>query len=112
VEAVNGDGAGEQSNRVDLVAGVCDLPAPTGLKATAQGGGWVGLQWNNVPGASSYRVFMGTSPGGQGQAVYGGSNSAYWYGQFEPGKTYYFQVSAVNGTGESRRTSQVSVRVE
>lgn len=33
------------------------IPAPTGLTATATGGGQVSLQWNAVTGATSYWVY-------------------------------------------------------
>ena len=44
---------------------VDNLPAPTGLKATAQNGS-VYLTWNIVPAATHYYVYRSTTPGGEG----------------------------------------------
>ena len=81
---------------------------PTSLKATANNG-QVTLTWQPVSGATSYNVYGGTSSGGEtfayNDSTSPGSSAVKGMGS---GTTYYFEVSAVNSSGESARSSEVS----
>jgi subtilisin family serine protease len=81
--------------------------APTGLTATAAGA-QVSLGWNAVTGATSYNVYRSTS-NGSGYTLIGnpGGNSGLDTG-LTNGTTYYYVVTAVNTSGESANSSQVS----
>ena len=117
-------GQGSASNVVYLTPGIPDLPAPTGVTATASGSGASGyqivVQWTQVPGTSyaPYYVYRSTTPGGEAHPVYGNSvnyngyglsNSAYFTDtHVTAGVTYYYQVSVLDSQGESPRSLEVS----
>jgi hypothetical protein len=84
-------------------------PAPTNLAATVNVG-QVGLSWTAVVGASSYNVYRGTSPGGEGATPLATGVTTPSFTDFNatPGNTYYYQVSAVNLGGEGARGSERS----
>jgi fibronectin type 3 domain-containing protein len=88
---------------------VAPPPAPAGLAATA-GVGQVGLSWTAVVGATSYNVYRGTSPGGEGATALAAGLTATSFLDLTatPGTTYYYQVSAVNLGGEGPRSSERS----
>jgi hypothetical protein len=83
--------------------------APTAVTATS-GVGNVTVNWSAVNGATSYNLYRGTSPGSEGSGVYLGAitgtsiSDIYGY----PGYVYYYQVTAVNSTGESDPSAEVS----
>jgi hypothetical protein len=66
------------------------------------------LSWNAVAGASSYNVYRGTSPGGEGATplATGVTGRSFVDNHATPGTTYYYQVSAVNLGGEGPRSSE------
>ena len=111
MNAAGNDGEGSWSNTLQLTPGVSTLPAPTGLKATAQNGS-VYLTWNIVPAATHYYVYRSTTPGGEGnlavQNVGPGYQNAVGDGGLANGTTYYYKVTALNDTGESPRSKEVS----
>jgi fibronectin type 3 domain-containing protein len=83
-------------------------PAPTNLVATANVG-QVGLTWTAVAGATSYNVYRGTTPGGEGATPLATVTSpAFLDVHATPGTTYYYQVTAVNLGGEGARSSEQS----
>ena len=76
-------------------------PAPTGLGATG-GNAQVTLNWNASSGATSYKIYRGTSPGGEaGTAVGSSATPTYSDTAVTNGTTYYYKVTAVNDNGES-----------
>jgi hypothetical protein len=82
--------------------------APTGLVATA-GNARVDLVWDAVPGATSYTLYRGTSPGGEGATPYQSlTGTSFADTNVTNGTTYYYQVAAVNGSGEGVRSGEVS----
>jgi sugar lactone lactonase YvrE len=93
-----------------LSAGVANgIPtAPSGLTASA-GNAQITLAWNAVPGATSYKVYRSTTSG-SGYAAAGTSTATSVLDTgLTNGTTYYYVVTAVNTTGESPRSSEVSV---
>src|SRR5579859_6819493 len=74
--------------------------------------GTVMLNWKLSPGATSYAVHVGTSPGGEGaKPVVSSSNTNTLVSGLAGGKTYYFTVSAVNAKGSSAASNEVSVAI-
>ncbi len=68
------------------------------------------LLWNEIPGATSYNVYVSSSPGVtklSGSKIRNATNP-FTITQLEPGKTYYFVVTAVNGSGESEESKELS----
>jgi subtilase family serine protease len=81
--------------------------APTGLTAAA-GNGTVALTWATSTGASTYNLYVGTSPGAEGgQPVQTGLTTAsITVSGLSNGTTYYFKVAAVNAGGASALSAE------
>ena len=82
-------------------------PAPTGLTATA-GSSQVSLSWTASSGATSYNVKRGNTPGGPYPTVISVTAASYVDTGLTNGMTYYYVVSALNATGESGNSAEVS----
>ena len=77
--------------------------------ANAMLSGKVTLLWKEIPGATSYNVYMSDSPGvtkTSGDKIPSSANP-FKITQLEPGKTYYFVVTVVNGSGESKESKEL-----
>jgi hypothetical protein len=73
-------------------------------------GGKATLLWNEIPGASSYNIYVSRSPGVtklSGFKIRDVKNPVK-ITQLEPGKTYYFVVTVVNELGESEESKELS----
>jgi fibronectin type 3 domain-containing protein len=104
VSAVNSTGESSNSSQVTGTP----MAAPTGVSGTA-GTGQVVLSWSSVTGATSYNVKRSLTSGGTYANVQTGvTASAYTNTGLTNGTTYYYVVSAVNATGESSNSSQVT----
>jgi len=84
---------------------------PTSLSAAA-GNGSVSLSWTapvfDGGAALSYNVHRGTSPGGETLLQSAGASTTFTDTTVTNGTTYYYKVSAVNGTGEGALSNEVS----
>ena len=70
----------------------------------------VTLLWDEVPGATSYNVYMSSSPGvtkSSGHKI-PNAKSPLRIRQLDPGKTYYFVVTVVSRAGESEESKELS----
>ena len=113
--AVNGSSftytlpAGSVTTFVGTARPVTAPVAPTGLTSSANNG-QVALSWTAPTGAVSYNVYRSTTSGGEGATPYrtGITSPAFTDTGLTNGTTYYYQVTAVNGGGESPKSSQVS----
>ena len=93
---------------VTISIGVSGL-APTGVSATA-GIAQVTLAWNAVPGATSYNIYWSNSAGvtpSTGNKISVVTNS-YTHTALTQGAQYYYVVTAVNASGETAASSEVS----
>jgi 6-phosphogluconolactonase (cycloisomerase 2 family) len=81
------------------------LPAPTGLTATG-GNAQVTLSWNGVTGASSYNVYRSITAGSQGLKIGSSATVSYTDQSAISGTGYYYEVTAVNATGEGTASAQ------
>jgi fibronectin type 3 domain-containing protein len=83
--------------------------APTGVAAVA-GNAQVKLTWTASTGATSYNVYRSTSAGGEGTTpfVTGVTATTYTNGGLTNGITYFYKVTAVNASGESPQSGEVS----
>jgi len=89
-------------------AGVAPPFAPTGLSATP-GNAQVLLSWHASSGATSYNVKQALVSGGPYTTIATGVTATNNTDKnLTNGTTYYFVVSAVNASGESANSSQVS----
>ena len=105
VSSVNN--AGQSANSPEVSA-TPNLPpaAPTDLAATA-GTNEVTLSWTGSAGAASYNVKRSTTSGAE-VTVTNVTATGYTDPSAVKFTTYYYEVSAVNGDGESANSSEVS----
>jgi len=84
---------------------------PTGLTASAQGGG-IRLNWNAVTGATSYEIKRSTFPVGNWQTLISGvTTTSYLDAGVPSGVAHYYSVVAVNSIGESASSASVYATV-
>lgn len=86
---------------------------PWNLQGTA-GAGLVSLSWNSPAtdggsGITGYKVYRGPSSGGETLLASLGVQSSYTDSSVRNGLTYYYEVTAVNGVGESIPSNEVVV---
>jgi subtilase family serine protease len=82
-------------------------PVPTGVAAVAADGS-VTVSWNASAGATSYKVKRSTTSGSGYSIVGSPTGTSYVDGGLTNGTTYYYVVTAVNSTGQSANSSEVS----
>jgi hypothetical protein len=81
----------------------------------SSGTGQVKLAWDDVPDATSYNVYWRAFPGvtrQNGNKISDIKNPTTTIKGLRPGATYYFVVTAVKGTAESRESEELSFTVE
>ncbi len=68
------------------------------------------VRWDGVPHATSYRLYRGTRSHGEGTTPYASGITSLFFTntRVSKGVTYYYEVTAVNGSGESGRSAEVS----
>ncbi|MGD0046091.1 MAG: glycoside hydrolase family 44 protein [Bryobacteraceae bacterium] len=83
--------------------------APTGLTATA-GNAQVSVSWTASSGATSYKVYRGTTAGGESAtAIASGITSTIHYDTgVTNGTQYFYKVAAVNAGGTSALSTEAS----
>ena len=84
-------------------------PPPTGLAARA-GNAQVTLSWTASAGATSYKVYRGTTAGGESATPIASGVPATSYSDsgVTNGTQYYYKVAAVNAGGTGALSSEVS----
>jgi fibronectin type 3 domain-containing protein len=84
-------------------------PVPTGLAATPATISQINLTWTASPGAISYSIKRSTAIGGPYTTVTAGVNiTSHSDIGLTASTTYYYVVSAVNGSGESTDSTQAN----
>jgi fibronectin type 3 domain-containing protein len=109
VSAVNANGESADSAEVSATPSVPPVPAaPTGLTTTA-GDGQVSLSWAASAGATGYNVKRSTAQGGPYTTIAANvTGTSYTDTGVVNDTTYYYVVSAVNASGESPDSTEVS----
>ena len=107
VTALNSYGESGNSNQASARPTATAPAAPTGLSATA-GNQQVSLSWTASSGATSYNVKRSTGNGGPYTTISSPTTVGYNDSSVTNGTTYYYVVTAVNATGESGDSNQVS----
>ena len=85
--------------------------APTSLSATAASGAQINLSWTAASGTvTSYSVFRGTTQGGESTTpiATGVTTTTYADGSLNAGTKYWYQVAAVNATGQGPDSNETS----
>ena len=98
--------AGESANSTQVTA--TPMAAPT-ITAATPGNKRVTLTWTAVTGATQYRIKRATVNGGPYTLITTQSGTGpYNNNGLTTGTTYYYVISAINATGESVNSVQVS----
>ena len=64
------------------------------------------MSWASVTGATSYQVYVSSSPTGTYVTqVYNGSSTGFTLSSLDQGRIYYFKVTATNSSGSSSQSS-------
>ena len=83
-------------------------PAPTGLAANPANSE-IDLTWNPSAGATSYSVYRGTAPGGEGATPVGTTTTdSFADTGLANGTGYYYTVAASNAAGTSAKTAETN----
>ena len=107
--SLTGCGGGGEGSSSGTTTTTTAPSAPTGVSATA-GNGQATISWNAVSGATSYNIYWSTTSGvtkTNGTKITG-ATSLYSHTGLTNGTTYYYIVTAVNSSGESVESAQVS----
>jgi fibronectin type 3 domain-containing protein len=81
--------------------------APGDLELHANADSSITLSWADSPGATSYRIYRGTSSGGEGNTpVATVTGTTYTDKNLSATPIYFYQLTAVNASGESARTDE------
>jgi fibronectin type 3 domain-containing protein len=113
VSAVNAVGEGARSN--ERSATPATVPGAPNLIAAKAGNSGVALSWNapaSNGGAAitAYKIYRGTTSGGETLLVTVGNVMSYTDTTAANGKTSYYQVSAVNTLGEGSRSNELAAK--
>ncbi len=108
VSAANSAGVSSNSSQVSATPVLPAPSAPVGLSASA-GNSKVVLTWTADTGAASYNVGRSTVSGGPYATIASSlTSTTYTDSSVSNGTTYYYVVSAVNASGQSPNSAQVS----
>lgn len=104
IETTAGTSTGAQSSEASA-----QFPPqqPQGLSASRTGAVQITLAWSAVAGATSYKVYRGTSSGGESFLATAASN-AYVDNAVALGGTYYYEVTSLFNSVESVRSVEAS----
>jgi hypothetical protein len=82
--------------------------APSGLAITDEGLISMTLSWDTSNNATGYKLYRSETAAGDYVQVYSGALTEVVDAGLDYVKTYYYQVSAVNSSGESARSAAVN----
>jgi fibronectin type 3 domain-containing protein len=114
VSAVNSVGEGAKSNEMSASpTAPLTVPGAPALNTAAAGNASVALSWsapasNGGAAVSNYKVYRGTSAGGESLLTTLGNVTSWTDGTAANGSTYYYKVSAVNSVGEGSSSNEMS----
>jgi fibronectin type 3 domain-containing protein len=108
VSAIDSAAESANSNEASAIPAAPAAPpaTPTGLRATA-GNAQVTLAWDVSTGATGYHVKRSTSSGAETQ-ISAPSSSTFTDTGLTNGTKYFYEVSAVNSSGESANSSEIN----
>ena len=107
ITSVNQLGESPLSSEVSTTPQMAAPPTPIDVTATPSNG-QVGLSWSPASDALTYNLYRSTSPGNEVVYEQGITGTTFTDTNVTDGVTYYYQVSAGNGVGESNLSQEVS----
>ena len=111
VTTVSAGGEGPASTPEATATPHIPVPAaPVSLVASGGGTAQIALSWGNTSTATSYNIYRGTSPGGEGSTPIAKQVTAqtYYDNGLTYSTTYYYQVTGVNAGGEGAKSNEAS----
>ncbi|MEO1053662.1 MAG: fibronectin type III domain-containing protein [Bacteroidota bacterium] len=116
IEAINGSGSSGQTAEVSATTDAIPVPAvPTNLTATAAGTDRINLTWDDVATETSYTISRSTTSG-TGFTVLAANieinTTAYSDIELTANTTYFYKIEAINGSGSSGQTVEVSATTD
>ncbi|CAK0769423.1 exported hypothetical protein [Gammaproteobacteria bacterium] len=107
IRAVNGGGTSALSNEVNATP---IAPPATPVISAFAGDAQVTLSWPAVTGATSYKVYQGTTAGGESTTPVktGVTGTSLTLTGLTNGKKYFFKMGAVNSVGTSALSNEVN----
>lgn len=114
ITIANGDGTGSITVGTFAVTATPTVPAvPSSVAAVASGASQISVTWAAVTGATGYNIYRSTSPNVQavaGNKVTATAVSASPFSDtgLAASTRYYYKVTAINATGESAASAEVS----
>jgi fibronectin type 3 domain-containing protein len=98
-------GASVAHASVAAPAAVPAVPADVELHANSDSS--ITISWPASPGATSYHIYRGTTSGGEGTTpIVSTANTTYTDSNLSSTPIYFYQITAVNASGESARTAE------
>lgn len=116
VSALNSAGESVASGELSATPSQpASAPGVPTLSAATPGNGTVGLAWsapasNGGATISGYRVYRGTSSGGEALLTTLGNVTGWTDSGLANGTTYYYEVTALNSVGESTPSNELSAK--
>jgi len=107
VTGKNTTGSGSSTTSPEVTQ-ITALSAPASLAASATPGS-VSLTWGAVAGATSYKVYRGTTSGSHSEIANGVATNTYTDSTAANGTTYFYVVKAFNGA-DSANSNEISIR--
>lgn len=109
ITAVNAGGEGPRSSEANATP-MAPVVVGTPIASAVAGNAMVSLTWGSVTGATSYRVYRGTTSGGEGTTPFATNLTTpnFTDSGLTNGLTYFYQVTAVAGALESARSTEVN----
>jgi len=104
ITAYNGNIESDYSN---IITGhIINLSVPTGVSASSGTySNSIKITWDLVSFSSGYKIYRATSLGGPYSLRYTGYPTTFYDYDVNPGATYYYKVTAYNGSSESAYSS-------
>ena len=101
------------STKVQKGTAAGELNTKPTIKATTPETRDVTLSWDDVPGATSYNIYWSDKPGvtKKNGTKISNTKNPHKIAELKKGKKYYFVVTAVNASGESKGSEEFSITV-
>ena len=110
VQAISGSSSYLDSNYSTPNDRTCDLPQPTGVKATkSDSTGKVKITWNKVSGADKYNVYCSTDGGSTYSLIKTVSGTSLTHASATLGTTCRYKIMAVDSDKSSANSAYSSV---
>jgi fibronectin type 3 domain-containing protein len=109
IASVNAGGTSARSTTASAATGTNAPSTPTGLTATAASSTSMTVKFNAVTGATGYKLYWSSNNSTFTQ-LSSLTSTTYTHTGLTANTTYYYKVSAVNGTAESAQSTSVSAK--